>query len=75
MSSYSKQKKILEVIGKKLKKAREGVNLSQEKLAEKTKLHRTYIGMVERGERNPTIGTLYRIVKALETTSQEILPF
>ena len=41
---------ILNEFGNKVKKLRIELNLSQEKLAEKANLHRTYIGMIERGE-------------------------
>lgn len=52
-------------IGKKLRIARLQANLSQEELGEKANLHRTFIGMVERGERNISIYALYKILSAM----------
>jgi transcriptional regulator with XRE-family HTH domain len=39
---------------------------SQETFAEEVGIHRTYIGGIERGERNPTLTMIYRIAKALK---------
>lgn len=68
-------KDVLEKFGAKMQKVRKAQNISQEELAAKLSMHRTYIGMVERGERNPTIRTLYKIAKALKVSSGELLPF
>ncbi|XOV92405.1 MAG: helix-turn-helix domain-containing protein [Bacteroidota bacterium] len=46
------QENILIAFGKRVKQLRSERGWSQEKLAEKTGFHRTYIGMIERGERN-----------------------
>jgi len=45
--------------------------LTQEKLAERTKQHRNFIGGVERGERNPSIGSIARILDALNVSWTE----
>lgn len=52
-------------IGNNIKKIRQKENLSQEELAFKVGLHRTYIGSVERGERNITILNLIKIAESL----------
>jgi transcriptional regulator with XRE-family HTH domain len=51
--------------GKNIRIRREALGLSQEALAEKADLDRTYIGGVERGERNATLRTTLRPAKAL----------
>lgn len=44
---------------------RRSAGLSQEELAHRSGLHRTYVGSVERGERNPTVTTLLTLAKGL----------
>ena len=66
---------VLVKFGQKMQKARKEAGISQEELAAKLAMHRTYIGMIERGERNPTIRTLYKIAKALKVPSSDLLPF
>ena len=57
--------KVLIEFGLKVKKLREQKGLSQEKLAELANVHRTYIGMIERAERNITLLNIQKIAKAL----------
>ena len=56
---------ILNEFGNKVKELRKENNLSQEQLAEKANLHRTYIGMIERAEKNITLINIEKISKAL----------
>lgn len=62
-------------LGNAIREKRLAHSLSQEQLAEKAKLHRTYIGMVERAERNITILNLLKICQALDITLSELLNF
>jgi transcriptional regulator with XRE-family HTH domain len=64
---------VVSVFGKVLRKLREGKKLSQEKLAEYCDLDRTYISLLERGLRQPTITTLFKIAEALEMKPSEII--
>lgn len=68
-------KPILRSFGQKMQKVRQSKDVTQEGLADMLSMHRTYIGLIERGERNPTIRTLYKIAKALKVKSSELLPF
>ncbi len=65
----------LELLGKNIKAVRQNLGISQEKLAEISGLHRTYIGMLERGERNITVYNMYKISKALGIEIKEIFPY
>ena len=59
----------LTAFGRNVRRLREEVNYSQEKLAEKADLDQTYISGIERGIRNPGIKNVARIAKALGTTT------
>lgn len=56
---------ILVRFGTRVREERLKQRLSQEELAEKAGLHRTYIGMIERAEKNITLLNIYRIARAL----------
>lgn len=56
-----------------LRREREIRGLSQEKLAELANLHRTYVGSVERGERNISIDNMERLARALKLELAELL--
>ncbi len=60
-------------IGRNMKKFRKSLGISQEELADLCGLHRTYIGGIERGERNITVKTLQVIAKALRVTPEALL--
>ena len=64
---------LLETVGKNIKSTRTEKGLSQEKLAELTGLHRTYIGAVERGEKNISTKNIEKIAKALAIQPYKLL--
>ena len=59
--------------GKRLKQLRTEKGLSQERLAELATMHWTYIGGIERGERNPTLINIEKLADALEVALPELL--
>lgn len=73
MPKRSGDRNYLIAIGAAVRELRTTAKLSQEELAEKADLHRTYVGGVERGERNVTAQSLLRISKALSTTPAVIM--
>lgn len=69
----TEEQKYLKNFAENVRRLREEQGLSQEKLAEKAGLHRTYIRMVERMERNPSLVCVYKIAKGLGTDAKELL--
>lgn len=63
---------ILKILGNNIRTQRNKIDLSQEALAEKSNLHRTYIGAVERGEKNVSFKNLFKIAKALNVTVSDL---
>ena len=61
--------------GKHLKKLRIGMELSQVELAYRGDFDRNYIGMLERGERNPSLKNLQRLANALKIPLHDLLKF
>ncbi len=60
-------------LGKNVRTVRESKNFSQEILAELCGLHRTYIGGLERGERNISVLAIVKIANALNVTPSQLL--
>lgn len=72
--SYKMDKEpILLQFGHKVQEIRKARNLSQEQLAELAGVHRTYIGMIERAEKNITLCNIEKIAKALNIEIKELL--
>ncbi len=61
------------VLGNNIRRLRKSKNWSQEELALEAGIHRTYIGDVERGERNVSIINVQRIAAALDVSASELL--
>ena len=62
---------ITEKVGSRIKELSRALGLSQEKLALKAEVDRTYLAGVEQGKRNPSIKSLEKILKALEVSFGE----
>ena len=61
--------------GERVRELRVGKGLSQEELAFKVGVHRTYLGGIERGERNPSLKNISAIAEALGVTLSELFRF
>ncbi|MEO6346521.1 MAG: helix-turn-helix transcriptional regulator [Aquaticitalea sp.] len=66
------KKKILVAFGDKVRELRKQKGISQEELSYKADLHRTYIGMIERAEKNLTLTNIEKIAKALDVDIKEL---
>ncbi|MFH1402111.1 MAG: helix-turn-helix transcriptional regulator [Patescibacteria group bacterium] len=67
------KKEILIKFGNKVREKRLELGLSQEALANRAKVHRTYIGMIERAEKNITLENIEKIAKALDIAVDKLL--
>jgi transcriptional regulator with XRE-family HTH domain len=68
-------KAILIQFGKRVRAEREKKGYSQERLGELAKVHRTYIGMIERAEKNITLTNMEKIARALGKRVNELVNF
>jgi transcriptional regulator with XRE-family HTH domain len=64
---------ILNIFGENVRNFRRKLNISQEELAHRADLHRTYIGMIERAEKNITLVNIEKIANALEVKIEDLL--
>lgn len=63
------------LFGQKVRSVRKGLGWSQEELAYASDLDRTYIGGIERGERNVSIVNIAKIAKALDVSAASLITF
>ncbi len=66
-------KEIISAFGKRIRHLREEKGISQEELSFKTGFHRTYIGMIERGERNVSLSNIGVFAKSFEMDISALL--
>ena len=72
MVSTSQLKVIRKNFGERVRELRKERGYSQEGFADECELHRTYIGAIERGERNVAIDNIAKIAKALKISIAEL---
>jgi len=70
MSAVSPTRKML---GLRIRRLRTKQNISQEELGFRAKLHRTYIGAIERAEQNVSIDNIHKIARALKVTASDLM--
>lgn len=69
----AKSDEILQTFGQVLREKRKGAELSQEQLALQSGLDRTYISLLERGLRQPTLSTLFTIAESLRIKPSNLI--
>ena len=62
-----------ELLAFNLKTLRQAIGISQEELADRAGLHRTYISSIERGMRNVSLENIFQLASALEVDPRELL--
>ena len=64
---------IAKTLGEVIRNQRRERGLSQERFGELAGMHRTYVGMLERGEKNITLANIVKVAQALEMPASELL--
>ena len=64
---------VLMMLGDELRKARERAGLTQEELAVRAKIHRTYVSLLERDLKSPTLDVLFRVCNAMEIRPSRLI--
>jgi transcriptional regulator with XRE-family HTH domain len=63
----------LDALGVEIRRLRTELGLTQDELGERVEIHRNYIGMLERGERNPSVLTLLRLAGGLGVSAATLM--
>lgn len=63
---------VTKIVGERLRSARQKAKMSQETVAELAGVHPTYIGQLERGEKNATIESIFKVARALNLPLEEL---
>ena len=66
---------ILITFGNRIKELRKAKKMTQQQFADLSDLHKNYIGMIERGERNPSLINIQNIATAFEMTISDLMKF
>ena len=66
---------ILVIFGNRVKELRKAKKMTQQQFADLSDLHKNYIGMIERGERNPSLINIQNIATAFEMSISELMKF
>ena len=66
-------RKLTQILAENIRAYRKAKHISQEELADACELHRTYVGSIERGERNVTLSTLEAFASALNVSVPHLL--
>lgn len=66
---------ILTIFGNRIKELRKAKKMTQQQFADLSDLHKNYIGMIERGERNPSLINIQNIATAFEMSISELMKF
>ncbi|MFA6458930.1 MAG: helix-turn-helix transcriptional regulator [Candidatus Paceibacterota bacterium] len=69
------ERQFLIFLGKKIREKRDKMGVTQEEMGKIMKMHRTYVGMVERGEKNISVQNLKRFSVALKVKMSELIDF
>lgn len=75
LQSMGINKRILEQFGKRVREERLKRGISQERLGELARVHRTYVGMIERAEKNITLTNMEKIARALGKRVSDLVDF
>ncbi len=70
---YAMDNNELKILGQTIRSKRENRGLTQLEVAERSNMDRNYIGMLERGERNPSYLSLLKIAKGLNMTVSQLI--